>query len=829
MGNSNSSHRHETKSIEKNKDVKASTKQQQSQQKQQKEKSNKLMKSPLLEPEIEEDVSDIDEPEDQEEEMPSLMQYLSMEQDGGTSPTGTDSSYDRSFGIDSFDSLNTPQKNVFIDTNGMVGSGTPKSTFSSQKDEIDGLEHSANMKTPTSLYSIREHLDQGECQKPLNDTHGDSPTSDDNDCFSLDDVELDLQCHPPENDAASPPLKRDLFKAKDEDNRASQTPDKASLEGEVERNNPSASDDDKSIGGDSFLSQDSEYDNVSTSFHSVADESLTSIPSIILKNAQRNSINGGSFFSSSSSVKSSSSKSVHSSCSYSIYNRRCSMKRSRSEGSKNKRPNATNAFETLPKHLIKTGLVRQVAATLRDERFICRRIEKLGSEYASKIHVSDFELLRKRDKKNTEKLEKERDAKGGGLEAALPSAQTFAEGDDFFNVMIDSFDMFLKCILEMCGVFVDDIIYEDEDCDEFLECEEPTPESTLTPNNNKQDDDQDISTPDQCNHNNEKKTCLVEPHNDDDNKKDSMDAQHSEPKLSPLEGGIAILNIGKFLQGREWIDDAMHYYRHAMYLFLLEIDVEENRLLDDSEDCDGLFYVDIATEGAMVSSPALPFLGTVSTKIGDVHGKNSEVNDALRAYRAAQVFWSKHLTDHKVTNEVKRTYNDDDPDELDEYAASVEGLALALNRVGGVFTSKGDLKSALKTFHEALDLQIDALGDVHLEVAKTIHNIGVCHRHNDDWDQALEYYGRAHCIFEVVKGKDHLDTVRTLHNIGGVHRRRKSYDEAMICFKEVLRVRRNLLGDDHPSVSIALVSIAATLRRSGRIDEANKFYAAAIN
>lgn len=251
--------------------------------------------------------------------------------------------------------------------------------------------------------------------------------------------------------------------------------------------------------------------------------------------------------------------------------------------------------------------------------------------------------------------------------------------------------------------------------------------------------------------------------------------------------------------------------------------------MDESEDCDGLFYADVAAVGSEVASPTHELLGTILIKMGDVHGKNLEVNNALRAYRASLVFWGTYLANHEVS--IQEEYNDNEEDslyQLNDYAASVEGLALAHNRVGGVYTLKGDLPAALESFHEALDLQIGALGDNHLEVGKTLHNIGVCHRHDNEWEEALEYYEKAYVIFKNHLGKNHLDTARTLHNIGGVYRRKNMFHEAMECFKEVLRIRRKILGDDHPSVSITLVSIAAVLRRSGRKEEANKFYAAAV-
>lgn len=469
------------------------------------------------------------------------------------------------------------------------------------------------------------------------------------------------------------------------------------------------------------------------------------------------------------------------------------------------RPTAENAFETLPRHLIKTALVRQAASTLRDDRFVTRRIVKLGAVQAAKIHVSDFECFDKRDKKDTAAREL---ARKGELMMPFPTSSSFADGEDLVTVTLDSFDVFERCLLELCGIETNIVDLGDRD-------------GELTSDIDDEEDMEGVESGEE-----EQST----EGKDDDGKYD-MAPPPKRPAIDSYDGGSALFHLGKYLHRHECNDDAMSLYRHALYLLLFELDIEEtfrDRLLDNLDDCGGFFYVQVARMGAKQSSRVHQVLGALFTKMGDIHGKiEEEVNDALHAYRAAQVFWTRFITDHPVKS-IEDCENVSDLDKLKEYAVAVEGMALTHNRIGGVYCAKGDLSDALTSFHEGLDLQIDALGEDHLEVAKTLHNIGVCHRHNDDLEKALEYYCRAYKIFEVNLGKDHLDTVRTLHNIGGVHRRRKQFGKAMECFRDVLKARRAALGDNHPSVSITLVSMAAVLRRSGNEAEANKFYSAAL-
>lgn len=439
------------------------------------------------------------------------------------------------------------------------------------------------------------------------------------------------------------------------------------------------------------------------------------------------------------------------------------------------RPTANNAFETLPRHLIKSALVRQATATLRDERFVKRRIVKLGPAPAAKIHASDLMYLHKRDVKDSRRRETL------GVEAAVPDCSTFRDGECAMSVTLESFDLFQKCILELCSIVK-------------MECEFPN---------------DDVAA---CGNLRPSSAGGVKSEND---------------TIAFSDGGKAIYLLGKCVQGKEWNEEAILYYRSALFLLLMELEIREPTLLDDSGDCTGFFYVRIANAGVDVYSIVHKDIATVLTKIGDIHGKNDEVNDALHAYRASQVFWKRYISEKKITSVIDCECVEDMAD-LDDHAAAVEGLALTHNRIGGVYCSKGDLSAALNSFNEAMEMQLKALGPDHLEVAKTLHNIGVSHRHSKDLDKALEYYNQALRIFELNLGKEHLDTVRTLHNIGGVYRRQKEYDKAMSCFRDVLKVRRTLLGDSHPSVSITLVSIAAVLRRSGKVEEANTYYSEAM-
>jgi hypothetical protein len=114
-------------------------------------------------------------------------------------------------------------------------------------------------------------------------------------------------------------------------------------------------------------------------------------------------------------------------------------------------------------------------------------------------------------------------------------------------------------------------------------------------------------------------------------------------------------------------------------------------------------------------------LGFALTKIGEVHGKNIDLDNALEAYNTSQLYWNKHSTTKKC--EVYDTNNKCD---VIKRTTTSNTLALVHTRIGGIFISKGNLRAAIISFQEVLRLQIEVLGtDRNVEVLKTFHNIGV--------------------------------------------------------------------------------------------------------
>lgn len=83
-------------------------------------------------------------------------------------------------------------------------------------------------------------------------------------------------------------------------------------------------------------------------------------------------------------------------------------------------------------------------------------------------------------------------------------------------------------------------------------------------------------------------------------------------------------------------------------MFLLDTGISESGLLNNSERCHSLVYSNITMK--LCSTSSLPnilytyeHLGILLIKIGDVYGKNIDLDNGLEAYNASQLCYNLQL------------------------------------------------------------------------------------------------------------------------------------------------------------------------------------------
>src|SRR6266542_268536 len=145
-----------------------------------------------------------------------------------------------------------------------------------------------------------------------------------------------------------------------------------------------------------------------------------------------------------------------------------------------------------------------------------------------------------------------------------------------------------------------------------------------------------------------------------------------------------------------------------------------------------------------------------------------------------------------------------------------------LNNIGLVYRSLGETQKALEKYNEALPIR-RAVGDRRGE-ANTLSNIGIVYDALSDMQKALEKYNEALAIKRAIGDRRGEDTI--LHNIGKVYRAMGEPQKAMEKFNEALLLSREL--GDRSGEAITLTNIGGVYRELGDMQKALEKYNEAL-
>ena len=95
-------------------------------------------------------------------------------------------------------------------------------------------------------------------------------------------------------------------------------------------------------------------------------------------------------------------------------------------------------------------------------------------------------------------------------------------------------------------------------------------------------------------------------------------------------------------------------------------------------------------------------------------------------------------------------------------------LAIDLNNVAIIHSSRGQYPLAAQMWHRAIRLQEQATGRTHPLVANSLNNLAILHEMQGDYEQAQEHYSDALEVRREIFGPDHPRLISTLHNFGGL-------------------------------------------------------------
>jgi len=199
-------------------------------------------------------------------------------------------------------------------------------------------------------------------------------------------------------------------------------------------------------------------------------------------------------------------------------------------------------------------------------------------------------------------------------------------------------------------------------------------------------------------------------------------------------------------------------------------------------------------------------VGQVWNYIGNYYFKNQEHAKALYSYKGAVM-----------------CYDGDDAH-----------IGAAYGNIGTVYWTTGDLANAVIFLNKALEMyrfMESAQGhdpDSSIQVSNVLYQIGLVLSLQQNFKAAMSTLKYCRLVREKALGNMHLDLARTIDAIGKVHLFIGELDYAMACHQQALEMKRGLAGDSDSAVITSLMNIAAVHQAREMYDEAIYAYLAVL-
>lgn len=164
--------------------------------------------------------------------------------------------------------------------------------------------------------------------------------------------------------------------------------------------------------------------------------------------------------------------------------------------------------------------------------------------------------------------------------------------------------------------------------------------------------------------------------------------------------------------------------------------------------------------------------------------------------------------------------------ERDEWWASNAGGLI--NNLASVYAEQDDYEKALEYYGKALAIHERVLGTEHPDTASTYNNMANMYCTQGAYNKALRYYRKTVAIRERVLGTEHPDTARTYGNMSNLYAEQGDYDKALEYFEKVQAIFEQVLGTEHPDTAKMYNNIAIVYKNQGDYDKALEYYQRAL-
>jgi len=215
---------------------------------------------------------------------------------------------------------------------------------------------------------------------------------------------------------------------------------------------------------------------------------------------------------------------------------------------------------------------------------------------------------------------------------------------------------------------------------------------------------------------------------------------------------------------------------------------------------------------AFNESDKVNIMTLVNNTAGGAAALNNNVNKLLR--RCYQTMMLAAVENYGILNEID-TFTD-------------LKYALLCNRVGRVMKESNNYEKAIEVYGKCLAVYENVHGKEHTETAVLYNNIGAVMREKGDLDGALEMSHKALAVNMKIYGEEHMQTAINYNNTASVMKQKGDLDGALEMYNKSLAVREKVYREEHTSTAESYNNIAVMMKQKGDLDGALEMYNKAL-
>jgi tetratricopeptide (TPR) repeat protein/tRNA A-37 threonylcarbamoyl transferase component Bud32 len=156
--------------------------------------------------------------------------------------------------------------------------------------------------------------------------------------------------------------------------------------------------------------------------------------------------------------------------------------------------------------------------------------------------------------------------------------------------------------------------------------------------------------------------------------------------------------------------------------------------------------------------------------------------------------------------------------------------AKLMDTIGGLYETIGVYTSAQPLLEDALKLRRQTLGSEHIDVAESLHHLGVIAYEKGDYTRSEALFREALQLRRRLLGTGHLQTADSMHWLGRALITLGKFTEAEPLVSNTLALRRRLLPPEHKDIASSLLhGQGRLLGEQGKFAEAAENYREALS